>query len=129
MKKKNEIFFVDIFVILYYYYSTKLRKMKTISVITFIGGSAFITTLTTWVGITPTIELKMLIFIDILVLLALLLRKHLNFSAWLFSEKESSIAEGTEFSNTSRFITVCLGLKKLSPEEFRREKVNGKEIL
>ena len=90
-----------------------------IPVIAFLGSGASITALTTWLGITTSIELQLLIFINVSVLLAVLLRKHLSFPQWFRAERKTSAsaAAGTAHSDTSGFITACLGLKKIHPEE------------
>ena len=86
--------------------------MKMIPVVAFLGSGAFITALTTWLGIATTIELQLLIFINVSVLLALLLRKHLCFPEWFGSERKTSAPMGKALSNTAWFVTTCLGLKK-----------------
>ena len=97
--------------------------MKMIPVIAFLGSGASITTLTTWLGITTSLELQLLIFINVSVLLAILLRKHLSFPEWFRSERKtsSSAMMGPALSDTSRFLTTCLGLKKIHPEESYRK--------
>ncbi len=90
-----------------------------IPVIALLGSGASITALTTWLGITTSIELQLLIFINVSVLLAILLRRHLSFPQWFRTERKTSAsaAAGTALSDTAGFITACLGLKKIRPEE------------
>ncbi len=91
--------------------------MKIIPVVAFLGSGAFITALTTWMGIATTIELQLLIFINVSVLLAVLLRKHLCFPEWFGSERKTSASVGRALSNTAWFVTTCLGLKKNPPQQ------------
>lgn len=91
--------------------------MKMIPVVAFLVSGAFITALTTWLGIATTIELQLLIFINVSVLLAVLLRKHLCFPEWFGPERKTSASVGRAISNTAWFVTTCLGLKKNPPQQ------------
>jgi membrane protein implicated in regulation of membrane protease activity len=103
---------------LYYNYGTERSgKMKIIPIVTFLGSGALITALTTWLGIATTIELQLLIFINVSVLLAVLLRKYLYFTEWFGSERKTSPSVGRALSNTAWFVTACLGLKKNSSQQ------------
>ena len=92
-----------------------------IPIIALLGSGASITALTTWLGITTSLELQLLIFINVSVLLAVLLRKHPGFPQWFRAERKTSASASAAADkappDTSRFITACLGLKKIHPEE------------
>jgi membrane protein implicated in regulation of membrane protease activity len=106
--------------------------MKLIPVIALVGSGAAVTAVTTGVGLTSTIELQLLIFINVSVLMAVLLRKHLHFPPWLRQEKKAPEDVEAAISNTSWFVTNRLGLKKASPEEppekYSRQKTHSGEI-
>ncbi len=91
--------------------------MKLIPAMAFLGVGTATTALATYMGVTPTIELQLLLFINISVLMAILLRKHIDVSTWLFPGRRATIRTRKPFSNTSWFVTNRLGLKKLTPEE------------
>ena len=93
--------------------------MKLIPATLFLGVAAATTALTTYVGVTPTIELQLLLFINVSVLTAILLRKYIDVSTWILPGQRSrtAVLERKPFSNTSWFVTNRLGLKKLTPEE------------
>lgn len=106
--------------------------MKLIPVIALVGSGAAVTAVTSGVGLTSTIELQLLIFINVSVLMAILLRKHLHFPAWFRPGKKASKDADAAISNTSWFVTNRLGLKKVSPEEssekYSRQKTQSGEI-
>lgn len=106
--------------------------MKVFPVIALVGSSAAVTAVTTGVGLTSTIELQLLIFINVSVLMAILLRKHLHFPPWLRPEKKAPEDLDEAISNTSWFVTNRLGLKKASPEEppgkYSQQKTRSGEI-
>jgi len=93
--------------------------MKLIPAITFLGIGTAATALTTYTGLTPTIELQLLLFINVSVLTAILLRKYIDMPTWLFPGQQARTTAKVRkpFSNTSWFVTNRLGLKKLTPEE------------
>jgi membrane protein implicated in regulation of membrane protease activity len=90
--------------------------MKALPAMMFLGVGTLVTALTTYTGVTPTIELQLLLFINISVLLAILLRKRPGFPQWLQPRKKLPVKRTKTFSNTSWFVTNKLGLRKLSPE-------------
>lgn len=90
--------------------------MKVLPAASFLGVGTLVTALTTYTGVTPTIELQLLLFINISVLLAILLRKRPGFPQWLQPRKNVQVKTTKALSNTSWFVTNRLGLKKLSPE-------------
>lgn len=90
--------------------------MKVLPAMMFLGVGTGVTALTTFTGVTPTIELQLLLFINVSVLLAFLLRKRPDFPQWLQPRKNFQVKATSTFSNTSWFVTKKLGLKKLSPE-------------
>jgi membrane protein implicated in regulation of membrane protease activity len=89
--------------------------MKLSAVMTFLGSGASITALTTYLEITPTIELQILLFLNIIVLLAVLLRKHLHIPFDLRSEGDIPGTLKKRLSNTSWFVKSRLGLKRRVP--------------
>lgn len=93
--------------------------MKMVPAMTVFGIGATAAALTTYLGITPTIELQLLLFINVSVLTAILLRKYIDTSFWLFpgQRARATVRKRKPFSNTSWFVTNRLGLKKLTPEE------------
>jgi len=84
-----------------------------------LGVGTTATALTTFLGVTTTIELQLLLFINISVLTAVLLRKYFDLPSWLLpGQRMRTVARIKKpFSNTSWFVTNRLGLKKLTPEE------------
>jgi len=105
-----------------------------IPVVAFLGSGATITVFTTWFGISTSLELQLLIFINVSVLQAILLRKHLSFPEWFRSEREtsSSATMGLALSDTSRFLTTRMGLKRIPSEEssrkHRQQKSRNEEV-
>lgn len=91
--------------------------MKPFPVIALLTSGAVITGIAAAAGIAPTFELKLLIFINIIVILAILLRKRLQLYQWFHQTKKVSPSAGTTISNTSWFVTNRLGLKRLPLEE------------
>lgn len=91
--------------------------MKLAAAIIVLGIGTTATALTTYLGVTPTIELQLLLFINVSVLTAILLRKYMDVSTWLFPGRQAKALVRKPFSNTSWFVTNRLGLKKLTPEE------------
>lgn len=93
--------------------------MKMAAAITILGVGTTATALTTYLGATPTIELQLLLFINISVLTAILIRKYIDVSKWFSPERriKATTQARKPFSNTSWFVTNRLGLKKLTPEE------------
>lgn len=93
--------------------------MKMVPAMTVFGVGATAAAVTTYMGITPTIELQLLLFINVSVLAAILLRKYIDVSFWLFPghRARATVRKRKPFSNTSWFVTNRLGLKKLTPEE------------
>jgi membrane protein implicated in regulation of membrane protease activity len=83
---------------------------------TFLGSGASITALTTYLEITPTIELQILLFLNISVLLAILLRKHLGLPLEFRSGRDISGPLRKRLSNTSWFVKSRLGIKRRPPE-------------
>jgi membrane protein implicated in regulation of membrane protease activity len=90
--------------------------MKLGAALTFLGSGASITALTTYLEITPTIELQILLFLNICVLLAVLLRKHLQLPIDFPSEQDEPGTLRKRLSNTSWFVKSRLGLKRRPPE-------------
>ena len=90
--------------------------MKLGALMTFLGSGASITAVTTYLEITPTIELQLLLFLNIVVLLAILLRKQLQLPFRFLSEQEEPGMFKQRLSNTSWFVKSRLGLKKHSPQ-------------
>lgn len=90
--------------------------MKALSAAVFLGVGTSVTVLATYTGITPTIELQLLLFINISVLLAIILRKRPGFPQWFQPRNNFQVKAAKTLSNTSWFVTYRLGLKKLSPE-------------
>jgi len=84
-----------------------------------LGVGTTATALTTFLGVTTSIELQLLLFINISVLTAVLMRKYFDLPSWLLpGQRMRTVARIKKpFSNTSWFVTNRLGLKKLTPEE------------
>lgn len=95
--------------------------MKRFPVIVLLGGGALVTGVSAAAGIAPTLELKLLVFINATAIIAILLRNHLQLNKWFHSSKKVSQAAGTPVSNTSWFVTNRLGLKRIPLEEPARE--------
>ena len=93
--------------------------MKMAAAIMILGVGTTATALTTFLGVTTTIELQLLLFINVSVLMAILLRKYIDTATWLLpGQRMRTVARIRKpFSNTSWFVTNRLGLKKLNPEE------------
>ncbi len=87
------------------------------------GSGALITGVAATAGIAPTLELKLLVYINTTAIIAILLRKHLHLNRWFQPPKKVSRAAGTTVSNTSWFVTNRLGLKRIPLEESARESV------
>jgi hypothetical protein len=95
--------------------------MKTFAYIALFGSGALITGVAAAAGILPSLELKLLVFINTTVITGFLLRKHLGLSRWLSPSKKASKSADTTISNTSWFVANRLGLKRDSLEEPVRE--------
>lgn len=97
------------------------REMKTFPYIVLFGSGALITGVATAVGILPSLELKLLVFINTTAITGFLLRKQLGLSRWLYPPKKVSKPADTTISNTSWFVVNRLGLKRVALEESARE--------
>jgi membrane-bound ClpP family serine protease len=95
--------------------------MKTFPYIALFGSGALITGIAAAAGIAPTLELKLLVFINTTAITGFLLRKHLGLYRWFYPPKKASQAAGTTASNTSWFVTNRLGLKRVPLDESTRE--------
>lgn len=91
-------------------------KVNMNAVMVFLGLVAVVTAVATYLGVTPTVELQVLFFINISVLSVLLLWKSRRFPITR-NTAGGSTSSGTRWADTAWFVAKRLGLRKLPPEK------------